>query len=216
MTLALSRAKRRMLSGFGSNRTKRPSFSSKGQRAQGPQDQTTPSLPWLTDSRPLWSRDRVDLPADHRAEVHCASDQEQKRGVFGIIKRELRRRSAIEPVIGNLKTEGPLGRCHLKGREGDPANVILTAVGQSPPRARLAEVSAVSNPARSMAAIRHRAGSQMGFLTADYILRHSRSGLVRYLNSATSLRTPARTIANFFSTPNRSGKRSGDIQSNNV
>jgi len=27
----------------------------------------------------------------------------QKRGVFGAIKRELRRRSAIEPVIGHMK-----------------------------------------------------------------------------------------------------------------
>src|SRR5436190_11755598 len=53
----------------------------------------------------------------------------QKRGVFGIIKRELRRRSAIEPVIGHMKAEGHLGRCFLKGRQGDAANVILTAVG---------------------------------------------------------------------------------------
>jgi IS5 family transposase len=53
----------------------------------------------------------------------------QKRGVFGAIKRELRRRSAIEPVIGHMKAEGHLGRCYLKGREGDAANVILTAVG---------------------------------------------------------------------------------------
>jgi transposase, IS5 family len=55
----------------------------------------------------------------------------QKRGVFGIIKRELRRRSAIEPVIGHMKTDGHLGRCHLKGREGDAANVTLTAVGHN-------------------------------------------------------------------------------------
>ena len=53
----------------------------------------------------------------------------QKRGVFGVIKRELRRRSAIEPVIGHLKAEGHLGRCYLKGRAGDAANVILSAVG---------------------------------------------------------------------------------------
>src|SRR3954452_12329450 len=53
----------------------------------------------------------------------------QKRGVFGIIKRELRRRSAIEPIIGHLKAEGHLGRCYLKGRAGDAANVILSAVG---------------------------------------------------------------------------------------
>jgi transposase, IS5 family len=55
----------------------------------------------------------------------------QKRGVFGIIKRELRRRSAIEAIIGHMKTDGHLGRCYLKGREGDAANVILSAVGQN-------------------------------------------------------------------------------------
>ena len=55
----------------------------------------------------------------------------QKRGVFGVIRRELRRRSAIEPVIGHLKAEGHLGRCYLKGREGDAANAVLTAVGHN-------------------------------------------------------------------------------------
>jgi len=55
----------------------------------------------------------------------------QKRGVFGIIKRELRRRSAIEAVIGHMKTDGHLDRCYLKGRAGDAANAILTAVGHN-------------------------------------------------------------------------------------
>jgi transposase, IS5 family len=55
----------------------------------------------------------------------------QKRGIFGVIKRELRRRSAIEAVIGHMKTDGHLGRCYLKGRHGDAANVILTAVGHN-------------------------------------------------------------------------------------
>jgi IS5 family transposase len=55
----------------------------------------------------------------------------QKRGVFGVIKRELRRRSAIEPIIGHLKAEGQLGRCYLKGRAGDAANVVLSAVGHN-------------------------------------------------------------------------------------
>ena len=40
-----------------------------------------------------------------------------------------RRRSAIEAIIGHMKNEGHLGRCYLKGRTGDAANVILTAVG---------------------------------------------------------------------------------------
>jgi transposase, IS5 family len=53
----------------------------------------------------------------------------QKRGVFGRIKRELTRRSAIEAVIGHMKAEGHLGRCYLKGRADDAANVILSAVG---------------------------------------------------------------------------------------
>jgi len=55
----------------------------------------------------------------------------QKRGVFGTIKRELRRRSAIEPVIGHMKAEGHLGRCFLKGRTGDAINAIMTAAGHN-------------------------------------------------------------------------------------
>ena len=65
-----------------------------------------------------------DAPSPHRVFISG-----QKRGVFGAIKRELRRRSAIEPVIGHMKAEGHLGRCYLKGRSGDAANAILTAVG---------------------------------------------------------------------------------------
>jgi len=57
--------------------------------------------------------------------------RDTKRGVFGAIKRELRRRSAIEPVIGHMKAEGHLGRCYLKGTAGDAANAILTAVGHN-------------------------------------------------------------------------------------
>jgi len=53
----------------------------------------------------------------------------QKRGVVGAIKRELRRRSAIEPVIGHMKAEGHLDRCYLKGQVGDAANAVLSAVG---------------------------------------------------------------------------------------
>ena len=55
----------------------------------------------------------------------------QKRGVFGVIRRELRRRSAIEPIIGHLKADGHLGRCYLKGRADDAANVVLSAVGHN-------------------------------------------------------------------------------------
>ncbi len=67
-----------------------------------------------------------DAPNPHRIFISG-----QKRGVFGAIKRELRRRSAIEPVIGHMKAEGHLGRCFLKGTAGDAANAILTAVGHN-------------------------------------------------------------------------------------
>ena len=53
----------------------------------------------------------------------------QKCGVHGQIKRELRRRSAIEAVIGHMKTDGHLGRNFLHGSNGDHANAVLTAVG---------------------------------------------------------------------------------------
>ncbi len=55
----------------------------------------------------------------------------QKRGVHGQIKKELRRRAAIEPVIGHLKSEGHLDRNYLKGRHGDHANAVLTATGHN-------------------------------------------------------------------------------------
>ncbi len=53
----------------------------------------------------------------------------QKRGVHGQIKKELRRRSAIEPVIGHCKTDGHLGRNFLNGRLGDHINAVMSAVG---------------------------------------------------------------------------------------
>ena len=62
-------------------------------------------------------------------QTRTASSSQAKNAVFGRIKRELTRRSAIEAVIGHMKAEGHLGRCYLKGRAGDAANVILSAVG---------------------------------------------------------------------------------------
>jgi transposase, IS5 family len=53
----------------------------------------------------------------------------QKRGVTAQIKRELRRRSTVEPVIGHLKEEHRMGRNHLAGQQGDATNAVLAAVG---------------------------------------------------------------------------------------
>lgn len=62
-------------------------------------------------------------------EKHRVFRSGQKRGVHGAIKRELRRRSAIEPVIGHLKAEHRMNRNYLKGRDGDRANAVLAAAG---------------------------------------------------------------------------------------
>lgn len=49
----------------------------------------------------------------------------------GVIHRELKRRSAIEPVIGHMKNDGHLGRNFLKGYAGNQANAVLTAIGHN-------------------------------------------------------------------------------------
>jgi IS5 family transposase len=44
-------------------------------------------------------------------------------------KAVLRRRSAIEPVIGHLKQDHRMERNHLQGRDGDRINALLTGCG---------------------------------------------------------------------------------------
>lgn len=53
----------------------------------------------------------------------------QKRGVTKTIKKDIKRRQAIEPHFGHMKMEGKLGRCRLFGTRGDQAHAILVASG---------------------------------------------------------------------------------------
>jgi len=53
----------------------------------------------------------------------------QLRRVTKAIRREMRRRAAVEPVIGHLKDDHRMRRNHLKGREGDRINAVLAAAG---------------------------------------------------------------------------------------
>ena len=55
----------------------------------------------------------------------------QRGGLTNSIKKQLKRRSAIEPMIGHMKQEGKLGLCRLKGIIGDQINAILTGVGHN-------------------------------------------------------------------------------------
>lgn len=54
-----------------------------------------------------------------------------KRGVTRTIAKLLRRRSAIEPVIGHMKSDGRLLRSPLKGTKGDAIFAILCGCGQN-------------------------------------------------------------------------------------
>lgn len=67
-----------------------------------------------------------NAPESHKFRVFTAG---QKRRVTTAIKRQMRRRSAVEPVIGHIKSEHRMGRNHLAGEHGDAINAILAAAG---------------------------------------------------------------------------------------
>lgn len=56
----------------------------------------------------------------HRGKYKRLTDQERKL---------LKRRSAVEPVIGHLKSDHGMDRCHLKGQTGDAIHAVLCAAG---------------------------------------------------------------------------------------
>jgi len=67
-----------------------------------------------------------NAPPDYKFRIFTSG---QKRRMTPKIKREMRRRSAIEPVIGHLKDDHRMGRNYLAHRAGDAANAILAAAG---------------------------------------------------------------------------------------
>ena len=67
---------------------------------------------------------------------HGVEDKEifmsgQKKGMTRALRNQLKRRSAIEPHIGHMKSEGKLRRNMLKGFVGDQMNAILCAIGHN-------------------------------------------------------------------------------------
>ena len=67
----------------------------------------------------------------HNADKDRVFVSRQKRGVTPTIRREIRRRAGIEPVIGQMKEDGNLGRNLLAGATGDAINVVLAAAGHN-------------------------------------------------------------------------------------
>ena len=67
-----------------------------------------------------------NAPEDHKYRIFISG---QKRGVTDAIKRDLKRRSAVEPVIGHAKSDHRMDRNYLAGSKGDAINAILAAAG---------------------------------------------------------------------------------------
>lgn len=67
-----------------------------------------------------------NAPPGHRFAVFTTG---QKRRMTPQIKRELRRRAAVEPVIGHIKNEHRMDRNYLANAQGDAVNAILAAAG---------------------------------------------------------------------------------------
>jgi transposase, IS5 family len=60
--------------------------------------------------------------------VHIAG---KKRGMTRALRRALKRRNAIEPIVGHAKHDGLMGRNYLLGRTRDAMNAILTTAGHN-------------------------------------------------------------------------------------
>jgi transposase, IS5 family len=54
-----------------------------------------------------------------------------KRGITARLRRDIRRRSAIEPAIGHMKNDGRLRRNWLKGTQGDAFHALLCGCGHN-------------------------------------------------------------------------------------
>jgi hypothetical protein len=67
-----------------------------------------------------------NAPPEYKFKIYTSK---QKRRVTPLIKREMKRRSAVEPVIGHLKDEHRMGCNYLAHRHGDLNDAILAAVG---------------------------------------------------------------------------------------
>src|SRR6266581_2971220 len=67
-----------------------------------------------------------NAPPDYKFKIYTAG---QKRRVTLQIKRDMKRRAAVEPVIGHLKAEHRMGRNHLAHATGDASNAVLAAAG---------------------------------------------------------------------------------------
>ncbi len=114
----------------------------------------------------------------------------QVRRVTAAIRRKMRRRAAIEPVIGHLKAGHRMGRNYLKGREGDRImDRIMVRQAHHEGRGRRRRLQLLPAPALARSALacpnhdahQHRLArstslkiTQAGFFTNDLLVPSAR------------------------------------------
>ena len=79
-----------------------------------------PNTAWVDLGYRGVDADNPDIEIKHRGKRTRLTELEVKT---------LKRRQAIEPVIGHLKSDHRMGRCHLKGALGDKMHAVLCAAG---------------------------------------------------------------------------------------
>jgi len=72
---------------------------------------------------------RIHVDKGYRGHTHPHKFRVWISGQVRAIRREMRRRAAVEPVIGHVKAEHRMERNYLKGRDGDRINAVLAAAG---------------------------------------------------------------------------------------
>ena len=105
----------------------------------------------------------------------------QVRRVTKAIRREMRRRAAVEPVIGHLKEDHRMRRNYLTGRDGDRINAVLAAAGYNFSLLlrwfeELLSVLSLILWHALLAATLHLTRCRKTFFTADFLSWQRRSG----------------------------------------
>ena len=136
-----------------------------------------------------------NAPPDYKFRVFLSG---QKRGVTPAIKRELRRRSAVEPVIGHLKAEHRMGRNYLwlprrRRQQRRPRRRRL----QLPPPDPLAQDFVAPNPQPLSSRSRRSIQPEINLL-------HGRLKTVHIRKCLESGRTRARTCEPLIKSPQSS------------
>ncbi|TCS98715.1 DDE family transposase [Tepidimonas ignava] len=97
-----------------------------GKRSVGPCTRPRASWPRVASTKP-WT-DRASSMLGMPPEVECISKGKARR-IRPQDRKRLKRRQAIEPIIGHLKMDHRMQRCHLKGQTGDRLHAVLCAAG---------------------------------------------------------------------------------------